>query len=149
MIRHATPADLPVLLRHGRAFVAALPYAELITFDAESFGVTLLRVLQDDILLVAEEGGTLVGMAAMAIYPAFHNARALIAQELFWWVEPGCRNGVGRALLEELEAEARRRGAALIRMACVTGLRHEALGRLYERRGYVEADRGYMRGIEA
>lgn len=147
MIRPAAPSDLPALLRHGRAFAAALPYEGMVDFDPESFVRSLRRVMADDLVLVAEEGRRLLGSAAMAFYPAFHNDRVLIGQELFWWVEPGCRNGVGRALLEGLEAEAERRGVSLLRMACVAGLRHEALGRLYERRGYVEADRSYMKGL--
>jgi hypothetical protein len=45
----------------------------------------------------------------------------LLAHKLFWFCKPDCRNGVEAALLDELEADARRKGAEVFMSAAVVG----------------------------
>lgn len=146
-VRPATEADLPAIVGHGRQFFDALPYCGLLEFDADSFAAAMRQVMEDDLLLVAERDGRVIGSGAMVLAPAFHNAAETFGQELYWYVLPGERDGAGQALLTALVSAAKGRGARLISLACTTGMRDAALSRLYRSRGYVETHRAYLRRV--
>jgi GNAT superfamily N-acetyltransferase len=55
---------------------------------------------------VADKAGEAVGMAAFDVAPAFWNRSVLLARELLWYVEPAHRQGIGRQMLQALEAAA-------------------------------------------
>lgn len=150
MIRPAIPEDIFRLAEMGQAFFDEAGFAERLgsegqrlTFDLESFARTVAALIEGGVLLVAEKGGEVVGMAAAGMSPAWWNRNVLTAQELFWYVEPAYRRrdrnkdvAVGSELMAALEAAVQSLGVTLFSMSAEEGLRSEALARLYRGRGY-------------
>lgn len=141
MIRTATAWDLPDLMRMARAFLEATPYASI--GIAESFPQLLLKLIDEHILLVADTG-RVRGMAAVMLVPLYFNPSHVAASELFWWIDPDARgSGVGRELLDAIEAAAKERGAktlAMISMKAMTDVEG-----VYLKRGYEAAERTFVR----
>jgi len=151
-IRHAEPNDLPAIIDMGRDFFDASGSAEFTTFDESSFVtvvISLMSGISGGTLLVAETDGGCVGMAAGICYPFYANLATKVGQELFWYVKPDFRNGVGASLLDELENQALRGGAQVFLTAALAGLRDKAIGRVYERRGYRPAENCYLKRLSS
>jgi ribosomal protein S18 acetylase RimI-like enzyme len=149
MIRAATPDDMPALLKMGAAFFveAGLP-DKGVTFDGLTFEVFCATLGQHGLLLVAEGKQEVVGMIGVALAPAFWNAGVTLAQECFWYVDPSCRKGkFGPALLDEMQRQAAARGAILCSMVAEHGLRGDAVGQLYRRKGFAPAESTYWKRI--
>ncbi|WP_441235664.1 GNAT family N-acetyltransferase [Bradyrhizobium sp. 930_D9_N1_4] len=147
-IRAAEPGDLGELIEMGRAFFEHSGSEAFTTFDEPSFTATLIAVtsgVSGGVLLVAEAAGQIVGMAACVVFPFYANVQTLIGQEIFWWVKPEHRKGVGGDLLDELEAEAKRKGAKVFIGANLSGEQNAAFARLYRRRGYVPGENTHLR----
>ncbi len=151
VIRHAEPDDIPSIVSMGELFFEESGYASVITWDQASFLKTActLLVADEGSLLVAEQHGLIVGMAGSVVFPFFMNQSQRIGQELFWWVSPDYRQGIGSALLDELEADAKRKGADVFMSAQIAGQRDEAFKRLYMRRGYKPAENSFMRVLNS
>jgi GNAT superfamily N-acetyltransferase len=151
-IRHAEPKDLFELIEMGREFLEQSGNGEFTTFDEASFTTTIIGLMggiSGGTLLVAESGERAVGMAACVVFPFYANMNTKIAQEIFWYAKPDFRNGVGAALLDELEEDARRKGADVFMSAAIAGLRDGAIGRVYERRGYKPVENSYIRKLSS
>lgn len=151
-IRPAEPNDLPELIEMGREFFEQSGNGRFTTFEDASFATTVTSFLSSSAttsLLVAESAYQLVGMAACVVFPFYFNLQTRVGQEIFWFVKPDFRTGVGFALLGELEADARRKGADVFMSAAIAGLRDGAIGRVYERRGYRPAENTYIRKLSS
>jgi predicted N-acetyltransferase YhbS len=151
-IRHATPDDIEAIVEMGKAFFEESPFASISSWDEGSFQLTVLSLLSGSAqggLLVAEDDGKLVGMAAYVIFPLYFNLQTKMAQEVFWWCRPSHRKGIGGSLLDELEREAMRNGAMVFLSANLAGPRDEAFGRLYQRRGYAPSENIFMRRLSS
>lgn len=149
MIRRATAADLPDLLKIGREFFEESGWPELCAWDEASVTRTFTSLIEGEMpggLLVAFQG-EMVGMAAFVLYPFYFNAECTVGQEIFWYARPMFRNGIGAALLEAMEHEARTAGALAFMMANIAGHRDEALARLYARRGYKPAENTFLKRL--
>ncbi len=134
----------------GREFFDHSGNDRFTTFDENSLTATLIAMMSGvagGSVLVAEVEGKVVGMAACVVFPFYANHATLIGQELFWWVSPAHRKGVGGALLDELEAEAKRKGAKMFIGANLSGEHDAAFARMYRRRGYVPAECTYIRNL--
>lgn len=147
MIRPANEMDIPALLRMGHYFFDEAMWGDITEYDPGSMERTLHHLIDSasGILLVAEVGGVVVGMAGALLYPHYFNTDSLTGQELFWWVDPVHRKGVGAALLDALENAAKAAGAVSFTMVSVSYLRSDALDRVYRRRGYRPAERTYIK----
>jgi GNAT superfamily N-acetyltransferase len=147
MIRPADERDIPALLRMGHYFFDEAGWGDVTEYDPGSMDRTLRHLIDSagGILLVAESGGVVVGMAGALLYPHYFNTGSLTGQEIFWWVDPAHRKGVGGALLEALEDAAKDAGAVSFTMVSVASLRSDALDRVYRRRGYRPAERTYIK----
>lgn len=148
MIRDIAAKDVPEVMEMGRAFFEESPFTSFASWDEGSFQLTVLSMLSGSApggLLVAEDDGKLVGMAAYVIFPLYFNMRVQIAQEVFWYCLPEHRNGVGSDLMDALEAEAKRKGASVFIGANMSGERDAAFARLYRRRGYVRGENTHLR----
>jgi GNAT superfamily N-acetyltransferase len=143
-IREAGLIDMPALLRMGRLFFDQAGLGTLTEWDEASFEATAQMLIASDpgILLVAEEDGHGVGMAG-----AYFNVNVWVGQELFWFVSPQHRFGVGASLIARLEEEARGRGASLFIAGAVAGLRDAAIARLYARRGYRPTEYSFIKAL--
>ncbi|HDA7473283.1 TPA: GNAT family N-acetyltransferase, partial [Staphylococcus aureus] len=148
-IRHAEPKDLPEVIEMGREFFDQSGN-NFTVFDEASFTATVIALMSgvsNGSLLVAESADRLVGMTACVVFPFYANMATKIGQEIFWFVKSDHRNGIGASLLDELEADARRRGADVFMSAAIAGLRDKAIGRVYEKRGYKPAENTYIRRL--
>ena len=103
-----------------------------------------LRLVGDRVV-VAEVEGVPVGLAHLQVTPAIERERpvaklgALVVHD----AHRGC--GVGRALVEELEAEARARGCELLFVT--TAERRDDAHAFYERVGLEHTGRRYARTL--
>lgn len=134
-------ADYPQIERMGHAFhtAAKLP----VEYHEPSFRSVCERLMADErSLLLMVPGGMLAAMA----FPYYFNSAVLTAQELFWWVDPEVRgHGIAGELLREAENWAREKGAKTMQMISLAELDGEAIGRMYERHGYVPLERSYLK----
>lgn len=148
-IRPATAADLPAILAMGERFHAEAGWGDIVDFvPADCLG-TLQHLLDNPggILLVMESAGEVVGMAGGLAHPFYFNHAHRTGQELFFYVAPNARQGLGSALLNALEDSAREIGCTSWAMIAVDRLRPAAIGRLYERRGYRAAEHSYIKRL--
>jgi hypothetical protein len=149
-IRHAVTRDIPELLEMGRDFFASSGLSKLTEWDDASFASTVNTLASGSVpgrLLVVEQDYALVGMAASIIFPLYCNMNVRLGQEIFWWVAPEHRNGIGDTLLEELEKDALAQGAVLFMSAALAGLRDKAIARVYSRKGYVPSENTFIRRL--
>lgn len=147
MIRLAIPEDGPAIMRMGEAFFHEAGHGARFTFDRESFAHSVIQFAKNDLLLVVEKDGPVVGMAAADVAPAFWNYNVLLSRESWWYVEKAHRQGIGRRLLAALEDLLRDRGATVFDVVAEDGegSRSEALARLYRAGGFSPAERTFRK----
>lgn len=133
----------------GREFFAASGLADMAAWDDASFEKVATALMSEEVAgsLLVVDAGWLVGMAGSVIFPLFCNQSVMMAQEVFWFVNPEHRNGIGATLLRELEADASRKGASLFISAQIAGQRDEAFARVYARRGYRPSENTFIRKL--
>lgn len=150
MIRPAEPNDIRRLLEMGRAFYEEAKVGERsgISFDEKSFAFTAGTLMDAGLILVREENGRPVAMAAADGARCWLNHDYLLGKEIFWYAEPEHRKGKDSSnLLSELEALAKARGIHLFDVVAEEGERSEALGRLYRRADYNPAERVFRKRL--
>lgn len=148
-LREATYLDLDELLRMGRAFHAVTGVADILALDEASLERTFIRLIEneDAVLIVCENNPGLCGAVGALLYPHYMNEEHLTGQELFWWVEPEHRHGVGPLLFDALEHWVRGKEAATFSMISLEALEPERVGAMYRRRGYRLTEHNYMRAF--
>lgn len=151
-IRHANDGDLFSIVDMGQDFFNESGLQDVASWDAPSFEKTARALIDGDVpgcLLVAEHDRELVGMTGCIMFPLYCNLSLNLAQEVFWWVDPEHRKGLGGSLLDELESEAKRKGANVFMSAQIAGQRDEAFARIYQRRGYRPSENLYMKRLSS
>ena len=153
MIRAAEPTDLPAMLEMGQAFFAEAGHAAEHPFCEASFTTTLQALGNTGLLLVADHAGAVIGMAAAAIRPAPWDHAVKTGREVFFYVQPAHRKGLGKLLIKALEDVSMAHGATVFDLVAERGsprpdakiTRGAALGRLYEAHGYALAETTYRK----
>jgi len=137
-IRPAALDDSEALMRMAAAYFeeAGFDYP----LDPVSVARSLAMLAQDGTMLVVDRNGTAVGMAAAVTHPAFFNYGVTLARELFWYVEPAHRRGIGPRLLQALEAMLAERGVTLFDAIAEEGERSIGLSRLLRAGGFAPAE---------
>lgn len=148
MIRLAVPDDGPDLMRMGEAFFQESGYADQFPFDRVSFAHTCASLGQADLLLVVEQNGAVVGMAAADMAPSICNHSVLFARECFWYVDPPYRKGIGRKLIPALEALVKERGASALDVVAESGKRSDALARVYRAGGFSPSENTFRKWLK-
>jgi GNAT superfamily N-acetyltransferase len=151
-IRDANEGDVLDLVDMGQNFFEESGLSDVAAWDAGSFEATIWTLLSGQVsgsLLVAEQETILVGMTGAVIFPLYCNLKLNLAQEIFWYIDPDYRTGLGGALLDELEVDCRRKGANIFMSAQIAGQRDEAFARLYQRRGYRPSENLYIRKLSS
>lgn len=144
MIRHAVLADLPELLRMGKAFHSVTGVADLIPLDEDTLAQTFLNLMEHGVILVVEGEDGLVGATGALLHPHYFNASHITGQELFWWIDPEHR-GQGGELFNALEQWVKDQGAHSFGMIALDALEPERVGLIYRRRGYRPTEHCYLR----
>lgn len=140
MIREATMADMPDLLRMAEAFYATTDQGAVIPYCPVSAEATARTLLGNGVLLVAEAAGRVVGMIGCMVAPSLLNHAALVASEVMWWVDPSCRDsGAGMRLMRAAEQAVREAGAKISSMVRLR-TSPEGVGTIYERLGYAPSE---------
>lgn len=148
MIRPARLEDCAQIALHGAEFHAEAGWADICEYSVDDCQATLGRMCghPDAILLVAGEH-EIVGMAGGLISPLYFNAAHKTGQELFWWISPSARGGLGLQLIDALEGEARARGCQSWAMIALDKISPERTAKLYERRGYRASEHTYVKRL--
>lgn len=89
-IRRATLDDLEQLLDIAEKFVQHYGH---FNFDAPTVLALLVNLIQNQYVLVAEEGGRVFGTVGAMVVPNMWNKNDILFQEMFWWVDEDYRNG--------------------------------------------------------
>jgi putative acetyltransferase len=114
-----------------RRLIDALDDYQKPLYPAESHhGIDIAALSKPNVLFVVARTATqqAVGCGAVVLGPAYGELKRM-------WVNPDYRGqGIGRAVLDYLEAQARLRGCA--RFTLETGVRQPEALTLYERAGY-------------
>jgi GNAT superfamily N-acetyltransferase len=98
-----------------------------------------------DRLFVAELDGSVVGFAGIHVSPSLEHDRDAAKVSAIVVDEAHRRRGVGRALLDAVEAEARRRGCALVFLT--TADRRADAHEFYRRLGWEETGRRFAKTL--
>lgn len=157
VIRKARPEDAERIVEMGRKFLLEGPYKDDIGDNPEVSKrvADLIIVSPMAHVLVAEDGGKVVGVFAMAIAPHFYSGE-ITACELIWYVEPEYRlrdkagGFPGLMLLREAELYAHRAGATRMQMTVPATDQHEhtdIMVSAYKRLGYHQMEIGFQRSL--
>lgn len=138
-MRQAILSDIPELLRIGRLFHAASPYADLVEYDEPSMAQVLTNLIN---------GAGVVWMSQHAICgglltPLHFNHSALVAAELFWFSEKGS----GSDVREAFENWAADQGATFIQMSCLVNDKERPMRRLFRGKGYGAKEVSFLKVV--
>jgi GNAT superfamily N-acetyltransferase len=138
LIRDAWPVDAPVVAE----LLAELGYPT----DAATVAGRLERLaIVGDRVLVAEVDGEVAGLAHLQVTPAIEHDRPVARVGALVVAESRRRQGIGRALVEAAEAEARARNCVLLFLT-TSELRDDAHA-FYELLGLERTGRRYGRTL--
>ena len=136
-IRRAVPADAA----RAALLLEELGYKQPVDFFRER--LEIFGVQPDELVLVAEQDGVVVGLLAFRAFLYFHEPGkqgriiALVVSESVR------SSGIGRALVAEAEKFAVECGCK--RMEVTTGTQREKAHRFYESMGYQETSKRYLK----
>ena len=149
MIRYARVEDCETIARLGEIFHAEAAWSDICAFKVADCRKSLevMCDLPDAILLVAEQGGEIVGMAGGLISPLYFDLTHRTGQELFWWVSPGASKGTGLKLLEAMEQAARDKGCSSWAMMALETINSDKMARLYRMHGYRPSERTFIKRL--
>jgi GNAT superfamily N-acetyltransferase len=150
IVRRAEPRDLPDFDRMGRAFVAYTPMGDYVEYDHEGFTafITAGSRRDDMVFLVAEHDGSVIGCAAAVAFPFFCAPGHVVAQEMFWWVDPEKRGGMAAIrLLHALEDWAREVGANSVNMIHLHNESQDRIKKMFTRCNYSPLEYTYTKRL--
>ena len=143
-LRFADAGEVPECVEIGREFWDKAPYDT--EYNPDAVGHLLGRLIEKELFVVAEYEDEIVGVAGILLAPLPFDPRIKVAQELFWYVRPGVReNGVGEALLSNLEAVARAKGATLFAMGTMKTSNPTGAEALLFKNGYRQTEKTYTK----
>jgi len=144
MIRPAVLGDRMRVLAMAKAFhhASGVPFP----FSAPMADMLFRSSIADaDMLcLVLDVDGIAHGVLA-AEARAHRFSPVKMAFELIFWIDPDYRGRDAGAMLDAYEVWARQQGCAFIHMVGLGG--DPLTSRLYERRGYLAAERHFMKSL--
>jgi N-acetylglutamate synthase-like GNAT family acetyltransferase len=138
-IRDAEPRDVPALARLLEQL--GYPAAE----EAVLRRLERIEASPADRLFVAELDGSVVGLAGVHVSPSLEHDRDAAKVSAIVVDEGHRRRGVGRALLDAVEAEARERRCALVFLT--TAERRGEAHEFYRRSGWEETGRRFAKTL--
>lgn len=128
-----------MLLEMGARFADKARLIEHVGYDPADMENTFAEMIANEHYAVfIGESGAIGGVKS----PHPFNYSHWLAQELFWWSE----GREGLRLLDAFEAWAAEH-CDTVRMITLEAVNPERMGRLYQRRGYVPLEHGYIKGL--
>lgn len=119
-----------------------------LSFSCETLRNTINNFIVNQIGLVAEKDGKIIGCIGGIVVPSIFDNKEKIAQEAIWYVKKEERKGaVGIRLLKEFEKECILRGAKFISMIYEENLLAEELKNFYEKSGYKLMENHFIKGV--
>lgn len=149
IIRRATPADKPAILRMCRGFYLTTEYAPLVVYNEDTVGLLVDIITEKHLMLVAESGEPdhLDGFVAMMYCPFSFNANYKMCAEVAWYVDPTAqRHGVGGALFSAIEPTGRTDGATVFQMFTLATSPAFA-GQVYRNAGFIDAGQAFLKVV--
>lgn len=129
LIRRATESDIPHILR----LVAQLDYE--VENEAGEAGARAVLADPACVVLLAENGGQVVGLVGFHIVPQLHHAAPVLTLDEMVVAEGARGVGIGAELLKAAVAHARATGCAVIDVA--SDFRRTRAHQFYEAHGFV------------
>ena len=114
-IRPATHHDRHAIVRMGVEFHKGSPYKGHFLLSPQQCLTTVDWLLAHGAVFVAERDEELVGMIGVAVTPHLMSGE-LTCGEVFWWVDPKARGGVGLRLLRQAQTWGQEQGATVMTM---------------------------------
>lgn len=146
MIRAATEADVPEIVRLGSQSLIDGPYAGMLKDTPEQSAKLAMETINRSngrILLYVNDAGNVAGLLGFVVFPHYFTGE-LTATEIMLYVLPAERaGGAGLKLMWAGEQQAKEMGAE--RMGFTAP--NEEIGKLYERRGYIKMEVSYLKKL--
>ena len=98
------------------------------------------------LVLVAEDGGRLVGAATLAFVPVLHESRRWCRLSALVVAETARGRGVGRRLMDAAERAAVHAGCS--RIEATSRMSREHAHAFYRRRGYATSSRHFLKRLD-
>ena len=146
LIRTATDADIPDIVRLGRAFAESTQYGEVVGPVSEvKVGNVCRFCLANGAIFVADSDGDLVGFLAVARHPHDYSDQVALS-ELAWFVLEDWRHGrLGDRLLHAMERWAVLNGVHRVTM--IAPVHAPGVARYLARRGYTAVETAYSKAV--
>ena len=145
-VRQAKIEDFPEVCRMAKSFYACTEYQSIEFDDASCF--LLFKDSLDKGMCFVSESECITGFILGLPFPCPMNRLVTMATELAWWVEPLYRNtSAGVKLLKALEESAEQNGCVSLSMICLESLEPEKIQSIYQRIGYVQVERTFLRAL--
>lgn len=108
----------------------------------------LVTMIDQGLLFIAEDEGTIVGGIGGLVSPIHFNDAVLTGCMRFWWVDlPYQKTRVSMRLLDRIELAATQIGCKYWFLSSVVLDREKTLTRFFERRGYLLAENEFMKTL--
>ena len=145
MITVATLDEIPVIIAMAKQFET---FSSHVNVDVEHCIRVYSNFMKSGIgrVFLLKQNDAIVGGLGAIKAPDLHTG-CLMAIECFWFVSPGHRGG-GLKLLESFEAWAREEGCVKAAMIHLEDSQPGPLEKIYARRGYLLAERHYIKEIQ-
>lgn len=150
IVREAEVFDIPRYTAMACEFADFSLMAGIAPPDAAGFAQFMLSNMgaPNVAMWLAEEDGNLAGISAGLLYPVYFSPQTMIAQEVWWWVDPEFRGSPAQQMMREtLENWARENGAKAVVMIALENEQTPAVGRLYRRAGYRPLERSFIKEL--
>jgi len=140
MIRKAVPEDAEQIA----GLLQELGYPNTATFAGSK--IMELSRSDNDRLLVAEEDSAVIGVGHLHVCELFHEPGSLGRIMAIVVRDSHRRSGVGRLLLNTIEAVAREAGCT--KMEITSGVHRDGAHAFYESLGYIEKPRRFVKVLD-
>ena len=138
MIREAVEADIPMIMELGKRFADDAGVTDMVGWEDEAVEAMLLTMIEGEHILLVGDRGMIGGL----VFGHPFSGRKVF-QELFWRNEGPPMQGI--RLLDMAEKLAAERGCKRSMMFEIEAFSGAA--RIYERRGYLPAERNFIKEL--
>jgi len=148
MVRHATKDDFAIIEQMAAKLWSKSGFPK-IPYKAGSATLYMQIAFDQNLLLVVEVGGEIVGAAAGSMAPMLGDSDVYIGSELAWWIEEKHRRGgAGITLLQGLEKAAKDAGCDVWCMFYMQSSMPVEVEAMYKSQGYKLKETVYMKDLK-